>query len=144
MTAWIVWILAALVLGGIEVATLNLVFVMVAVGAVGGALTALVGGPMVAQAVVAAVVAVGMLAVVRPVALRHLQQRGTLRTGVAALVGARAVVLERVDAHGGRIKLAGEVWSARTYDPSAVVDQGAEVDVVSIEGATAVIMAADG
>ena len=78
------------------------------------------------------------------VSLRHLQQRGTLRTGVAALVGARAVVLERVDAHGGRIKLAGEVWSARTYDPSAVVDQGAEVDVVSIEGATAVIMAADG
>jgi membrane protein implicated in regulation of membrane protease activity len=88
-------------------------------------------------------VSVAMLGVVRPVALRHLRQAPEERTGVAALVGRQAVVLERIDGHSGRVKLAGEVWSARSYDPSHAIEPGRTVDVVSIEGATAVVLDAD-
>jgi membrane protein implicated in regulation of membrane protease activity len=54
-------------------------------------------------------------------------------------VGSGAVAIERVDAHGGLIKLKGEVWSARTYDPSKVIEPGESVEVVQIDGATAVV-----
>jgi len=63
-----------------------------------------------------------------------------LTSGVAALRGREAVVLERVDEQGGRIKLAGEVWSARALDSEAAYEPGSKVDVVEIDGATAVVM----
>jgi membrane protein implicated in regulation of membrane protease activity len=62
-----------------------------------------------------------------------------LRTGTAALVGQRALVLERVDADGGQVKIGGEVWSARPYDDSDVFEPGARVDVLRIDGATALV-----
>ena len=140
---WTLWIGLALILGIIETTTLDLVFLMLAVGAVGGALAAAIGAPFLVQALVAIAVSVAMLGVVRPIAKRHLHQPITERTGVAALVGRRAIVLERVDGTSGRVKLAGEVWSARSYDGS-VIEAGASVDVVEIQGATALVFAAEG
>jgi membrane protein implicated in regulation of membrane protease activity len=63
----------------------------------------------------------------------------SLRTGTAALVGARAVVLQRVDENGGRIKLGGEEWSARSFVPDQVFEPGARVEVAEIQGATALV-----
>ncbi len=140
---WTLWAGLALILGIIETTTLDLVFLMLAVGAAGGAVVAAFGVPFVFQALAAIAVSVAMLGVVRPIAKRHLHQPITERTGVAALVGRRAVVLERVDGTGGRVKLAGEVWSARSYDGS-VIEAGANVDVVEIQGATALVFAAEG
>jgi membrane protein implicated in regulation of membrane protease activity len=140
---WTLWTGLALILGIIETTTLDLVFLMLAVGAAGGAVVAAVGAPFLVQALAAIAVSVGMLGVVRPIAKRHLHQPITERTGVAALVGRRAIVLERVDGTGGRVKLAGEVWSARSYDGS-VIEAGASVDVVEIQGATALVFAAEG
>ncbi len=80
-----------------------------------------------------------MLAVVRPIALRHLRTPAAIRTGTDALVGSGAVALERVDANGGQVKLKGEVWSARTYDPHVVIEAGRNVEVVQIDGATAIV-----
>jgi membrane protein implicated in regulation of membrane protease activity len=140
---WTLWVGLALILGIIETTTLDLVFLMLAVGAAGGALVAAIGAPFLVQALAAIAVSVAMLGVVRPIAKRHLHQPITERTGVAALVGRRAIVLERVDGTGGRVKLAGEVWSARSYDGS-VIETGASVDVVEIQGATALVFAADG
>jgi membrane protein implicated in regulation of membrane protease activity len=136
---WALWVAFAVVLGLVEVTTLDLTFLMLAAGAAGGAAAALVGTPVAVQVAVALVVAVAMLGVVRPVALRHLRTPAATRTGVAALVGSDAVALERVDAHGGRIKLKGEVWSARAYDPGLVIEAGKSVEVVQIDGATAVV-----
>jgi len=136
---WAAWLGLAVVLGIVEVTTLDLTFAMLAVGALAGALTGLVTDNFVVQALVALVVAVGMLAVVRPVALRHLRTPVETRTGVAALVGEQAVALERVDARSGRVKIKGEVWSARTYDPSQVIEPGRNVEVMQIDGATAVV-----
>jgi membrane protein implicated in regulation of membrane protease activity len=87
-----------------------------------------------------AVVSVALIAVVRPIAARHLSQRPQLATGIEALKGRQAVVLERVDGSGGRIKLAGEVWSARSLNTELTYEVGQEVDVVEIDGATAIVM----
>jgi membrane protein implicated in regulation of membrane protease activity len=136
---WVAWLGLAVLLGIVEVTTLDLVFLMLASGALAGALAAGVGVPFVLQVVVALVTAVAMLGVVRPVALRHLRTPMSSRTGVAALVGAKGVVLERVDAHAGLIKLAGETWTARSFDPHTAIEPGRAVDVMQIDGATAVV-----
>jgi membrane protein implicated in regulation of membrane protease activity len=136
---WIAWIGLAVVLGIVEVTTLDLVFAMLAVGALAGAVTGLVTDIVLLQALVALVVAIGMLAVVRPLALRHLRTPLAIRTGTAALVGQHGIVLEPVDGQGGRVKLKGEIWSARSYDPHHTIEAGRHVEVMEIDGATAIV-----
>ncbi|MDQ1030405.1 membrane protein implicated in regulation of membrane protease activity [Streptomyces umbrinus] len=138
--AWVWWLIGAVGLGIPLVVTAMPEFGMLAVGAVAGAVTAGLGGGVVLQVVVFATVSVALIAVVRPVATRHRSQRPQLATGIDALKGKQAVVLERVDGSGGRIKLAGEVWSARALDTGRAYEVGEEVDVVEIEGATAIVM----
>ncbi|GAA3369659.1 NfeD family protein [Streptomyces sannanensis] len=138
--AWVWWLIGAVALGIPLVLTAMPEFGMLAVGAVAAAVTAGLGGGVVIQVLVFAVISVALIAVVRPVATRHRSQRPQLATGVDALRGRQAVVLERVDASGGRIKLAGEVWSARALDASQSFEPGQQVDVVEIDGATAVVM----
>ncbi|MGW2559556.1 NfeD family protein [Streptomyces sp. NPDC001514] len=138
--AWVWWLIAAVGLGIPLVLTAMPEFGMLSVGAVAGAVTAGLGFGVVAQVVVFAVVSVALIAVVRPIAARHSSQRPQLATGVDALRGRQAVVLERVDGNGGRIKLAGEVWSARSLDTERAFEPGEQVDVVEIDGATAVVM----
>jgi membrane protein implicated in regulation of membrane protease activity len=136
---WVAWLGLAVVLGIVEVTSLDLVFAMLAVGALSGAVTGLATDNVILQVLVALAVSLAMLFVVRPIALRHLRTPHAIRTGVAALIGEHGVVTEQVDSHDGRIKLRGEVWSARTYDPSHVIQAGKNVEVVSIDGATAVV-----
>ncbi|MFE7037607.1 NfeD family protein [Streptomyces sp. NPDC057621] len=138
--AWVWWLIGAAGLGIPLVVTAMPEFGMLAVGAVAGAVTAGLGGGVVLQVVVFAAVSVALIAVVRPVAARHRAQRPQLATGIDALKGKQAVVLERVDGSGGRIKLAGEIWSARSLDASLTYEVGREVDVVDIEGATAIVV----
>ncbi|MEV7994376.1 NfeD family protein [Streptomyces sp. NPDC086077] len=139
--AWVWWLIAAAGLGIGLVITAMPELGMLGVGAVAAAATAgIFGGDAVFQVVVFAVVSTALIAVVRPIANRHRAHRPQLVTGVDALKGRQAVVLERVDGSGGRIKLAGEVWSARALDTGHVFEVGEQVDVVDIEGATAIVM----
>ncbi|MFD7020744.1 NfeD family protein [Streptomyces sp. NPDC059161] len=138
--AWIWWLVVAAGLGIPLVLTVMPEFGMLAVGAVAAAIGAALGLGLVAQVLVFVAVSVALIAVVRPIAARHRRQSPQLATGVEALKGRQAVVLERVDARGGRIKLAGEVWSARTLDENEVYEPGRQVDVVEIDGATAIVM----
>jgi membrane protein implicated in regulation of membrane protease activity len=135
--AWVWWLIAAAGLIVVEVLTLDLVFAMLAAGAAAGAAVSAAGvGAQIAAAVLVALA--GVLGV-RPVALRHLRNTPELRTGTAALVGRHCVVLDRVDGRGGQVKLAGEVWSARAYDETKVFEPGADVQVLEIAGATALV-----
>ncbi|MGW1748106.1 NfeD family protein [Streptomyces sp. NPDC002092] len=138
--AWVWWLVGAAALGIPLVVTAMPEFGMLAVGAVAAAVMAGVGFGSVAQVLTFVVVSVALIAVVRPIAARHSAQRPQLATGVEALKGKQAVVLERVDGSGGRIKLAGEVWSARSLDAGSAYEVGQEVDVVEIEGATAIVI----
>ncbi|MER7760023.1 NfeD family protein [Streptomyces sp. NPDC097619] len=138
--AWVWWLIGAVGLGIPLVLTAMPEFGMFSAGAVVAAITAALGGGVVAQVLVFVVVSVALLVVVRPVANRHRSQRPEFASGVDALRGRTAVVLERVDDGGGRIKLAGEIWSARALDADTTFEPGQQVDVVEIDGATAVVM----
>ncbi|MCT9083921.1 NfeD family protein [Streptomyces fulvoviolaceus] len=138
--AWVWWLVGAAALGIPLVVTAMPEFGMLAVGALAAAVAAGAGGDIVVQVLVFSVVSVALIAVVRPIAVRHRAQRPQLVTGIDALKGKQAVVLERVDSAGGRIKLAGEVWSARSLATDRAYEVGQEVDVVDIEGATAIVM----
>ena len=133
------WVIGAGVMAVGEMLTLSFFLGPVAAAALVAALAALVGAGLALQIIVFIVVAVGSIGVLRPVARRHLKIPSQLRTGTAALVGRQAEVLERVDARGGQVKLAGEVWSARSYDEDEVLEPGARVHVMEIEGATALV-----
>ncbi|MCD9142376.1 NfeD family protein [Streptomyces albireticuli] len=140
MDTWVWWLVAAVGLGIPLVVTAMPEFGMLAAGAVAAAVTSALGGGAVAQFVVFAAVSVALIAVVRPIANRHRDRRPELATGVDAIRGRQAVVLERVDGQGGRVKIGGEIWSARSLDTERSFDPGQQVDVVEIDGATAVVM----
>jgi membrane protein implicated in regulation of membrane protease activity len=139
MDDWVLWVVAAGALAVGEMATLGFFLGPLAVAALVAAVVALAGGALAIQLVVFILVAASSVAVLRPIARRHLHTPAKLRTGVAALVGSRALVLERVDAHGGCVKIGGEVWSARAYDEDEVMEPGTRVDVLKIDGATALV-----
>ena len=122
-----------------EIATLGFFLGPIAVAAVLAAVVALVGGGLAAQWIVFVAASIATLLVLRPIARRHLRTPAQIRTGTAALVGARALVLERVDGNGGQVKIGGEVWSARAYDEDEVIEPGARVEVMQIDGATALV-----
>jgi membrane protein implicated in regulation of membrane protease activity len=131
--------IAAGVLAAGEIVTLTFVLGPLALAAIVGALVAVAGGGVVLQVLAFALAALASLLVLRPVARSHLRQPAALRSGTAALAGATAVVLERVDGHGGRVKIGGEVWSARAYDEDRVIEPGVRVVVLEIKGATALV-----
>ncbi len=141
--AWAAWLIAALVLAGVEMMSLDLVLLMLAVGAAAGAVTAALGAPFVLDMAVAAIVSVAMLGAVRPSVVKRLHAGPSLTTGHAALVGRTGVVVTSVDDETGQIRLAGELWTARAYDPDMVLEPGTKVSVFEIDGATAVVYPAD-
>ncbi len=139
MDAWIVWLIVAVVLAGAEAASAGLLLIMFSGGALAASLAAAMGAGVVGSAAVFASVSIALIAFVRPVAKRHLYQAPQERSGTAALIGTQAVVIEAVDGSNGRIKLAGEIWSARTLDEDARFEPGEKVAVFEIDGATAVV-----
>lgn len=139
-TQWLWWVAAALVLGLVEVASLDLVFVMLSVAAIAAAAAAGLGASFTVQVLVFVATAALLLAVLRPVALRRLKPAGPgQRTNAAAQLGRRAEVLAEVSERSGRVKLAGEEWSARSAQPGAVFPVGHVVEVTAIDGATAIV-----
>ena len=136
---WIAWLTAAAALGVAEFFTLTLAFGLLAAAAVVAAVVAGLGGPLLAQVLAFAITATTGLLIVRPIARRHMTHPPVVREGSDALIGKKAVVMEEVTAVRGLIKLSGEEWSARAFDEYQVIPVGALVDVMEIEGATAIV-----
>ena len=139
MESWLAWLVLAALLGAAELMTATLAFGLLAVAALAAAIVSGVGLGLPVQLGAFAVTAGVGLGVVRPLAARHIRQPAVLRSGTAALVGRAATVVEQVTAHGGQVRIGGEVWSARSYDESRVIPAGSAVDVFAIEGATALV-----
>lgn len=142
MGAWILWLVAAC---GLGVAEMHQGGFYLAPFAAGAALAGVVSllGVGVPLAIVVFLVASGIVfATLRPVARRHRSLPPSIRTGAAALIGRRAIVLERIanDEGVGCVKIDGEVWTARSFDEDQVFDPGERVEVVEIRGATALVM----
>jgi len=139
MESWLAWLVLAALLGAAELMTATLAFGLLAVAALAAAIVSGLGLGLPVQLGAFAVTAGVGLGVVRPLAARHIRQPALLRSGTAALVGRPATVVEQVTAHGGQVRIGGEVWSARSYDESQVIPVDSTVDVFAIEGATALV-----
>jgi membrane protein implicated in regulation of membrane protease activity len=139
MGSWIVWLVLAAVLGVAEIMTTTLAFGLIAVGAVVAGVVGVAGAGLPFQLIAFGVASAAGLGVVRPIAVRHIKQPPLLRTGTSALVGRSAKVVEEVTDDGGKVRIGGELWSARPYDESQVIPVGSSVDVFAIEGATALV-----
>ena len=138
---WEAWLGLAVLFGVLELISMDLFLVMLAGGALVGAVTALLGGPPGLQVVLALVSSVALLGVIRPPVVRRLHSGPDLKTGADALIGKRATVLREL-AYGtpGRVKIGGEEWTAEPYDEDDRIEPGELVDVVQIKGATAYVL----
>jgi membrane protein implicated in regulation of membrane protease activity len=140
MPAWVLWAIVAVLLAVGEIFTPGLFFLgPIALAALASTVVAALGGAIWLQIVVFGVGSFAAVGLLRPIARRHLTMPHAIRTGTAALEGAKAVVLQRVDGRGGLVKIGGEEWSARSYTPDEAFDVGTEVEVVQIQGATALV-----
>jgi membrane protein implicated in regulation of membrane protease activity len=140
MSAWIAWAIFAALLAVGEIFTPGLFFLgPIALAAVAASIAAAAGAAVWAQILIFGLGSFAAVAVLRPIARRHLTMPHAIRTGTAALEGAHAVVLQQVDGRGGRVKIGGEEWSARSYVPDEVFEAGSEVEVAQIQGATALV-----
>jgi membrane protein implicated in regulation of membrane protease activity len=136
---WIAWLIAAVALGVAEAFTLTLAFGLLAAAALIAAIVAGVGGSLLLQVLAFAITAGVGLVIVRPIARRQMTHPSLVREGSYALVGKKAMVIEEVTGTQGLIKLSGEVWSARALDEDQVIPVGTAVDVMEIDGATAIV-----
>src|SRR3954469_3403493 len=141
MDAWVVWAVIAVALTVGEVLTVSFYLFPFALGAIGAAVAALVGGGSTLQALTFVLVTALSLGIVRPIARRHISMPPALRTGTAALVGRTAVVVEDIcnDDARGAVRLDGEVWTARAFDEDELIPVGRRVTVMDIKGATALV-----
>ena len=138
--AWAIWLSLALLLGVAEVLSLDLVLIMLAVGALAGAgVAVLAPGLWWLQILVAAAVSVGMLALLRPTLLARVRSMPGYRSSTAKMVGSSGVAVSEISREGGEIKVEGQTWTARPYSAEMVIAKGTEVEVYEIDGAIAVV-----
>ncbi|MGI8305788.1 NfeD family protein [Saccharopolyspora hattusasensis] len=137
----LVWLIAGVVLIVAEVISGELVLLMLGLAAMGAAGAAALGVPLGVDAAVFAVLGLGLIFVARPALKRRLNRGIELKTNVEALIGKKAVVESTVDATSGRVRIDGDVWSARAFDGTQVLETGQTVMVMDISGATAVVWA---
>ncbi len=138
--SWLIWVVAAVALAIGEVLTPGLFFLgPVALAALVAAVASLLGAGAIGSFLVFLVCSVASLALLRPIARRHIRMPSLSRTGTDALVGRKGIVTARVDAVGGRVRIGGEEWSARSYLDGEVFAEGQTVAIIQIEGVTALV-----
>jgi len=139
---WVIWLIAAGILGVGEMHQGGFYLAPFALGAAIAAIVSLLGAGAAVSAVVFVAASAIVFATLRPLARRHRQLPPSIRTGAAALIGRPAIVLERIANNEGVgcVRIGGEVWTARSYDDDEVIDAGERVEVVEIRGATALVM----
>jgi membrane protein implicated in regulation of membrane protease activity len=139
MDAWVVWLIVAMLLGLAELLSLTLYLALGSAAALVATLVAAVGLGAPFQFVAFAVTALLLIVFVRPLGEHALRKAPVMRSGTAALIGRDALVLAEITRHTGRVRIGGEEWTARPYDSSMVIPEGATVEVFAIEGATALV-----
>jgi membrane protein implicated in regulation of membrane protease activity len=141
MEAWVIWLIIAGVFAVAEVLTFSFGLGLIAVAAAAAGVAGALGLPVSVQILIFAAASAAGLGVIRPLAVRHMRRPPALRSGAAALVGREGVALTEVTRHAGLVRIGGEEWSARPYAPDlgVAIPAGASVDVLAIEGATALV-----
>lgn len=138
--AWAAWLGAVAVFGVAEMFSLDLIFLMLAIGAMGGLVAGLLSAPVALQVIVAMGTALATLTLIRPKLVTRLHAGPDLKLGTGRLVGTQGVVTAQISGTEiGRVRLSGDVWSAAPYDEHLVIEPGQTVEVMEIRGATAYV-----
>lgn len=138
-SAWLMWLGVALAMAAVEAVTVDFVFIMLAVGALAGAIASFLGAGFPLSALIAVAVAVGLLFTVRPLLRRRLQpNRDNHDIGTRSVVGLTGFVVEPVSDSAGLVKVHGDLWSART-DVRTTLPLGSSVHVIDLNGATLLV-----
>ncbi|MGH3908997.1 MAG: NfeD family protein [Pseudonocardiaceae bacterium] len=135
----VLWLIAGVVLIAAEVLSGDFVLLMLGTAALAAAVSSALGAPLWVDVLVFGTISVALVTLARPMLRRRLHAGIELRTNAEALIGGSAVVVTTVDASGGKVKLRGELWSARAFDETQVLKPGQAVTVMDISGATAVV-----
>ena len=137
--SWAIWLSLAFLLGVAEIMSLDLVLIMLAVGALAAAGVAVLAPSLWwLQILVATAVTVSMLLLLRPTLLAKVRNMPGYRSS-AKMVGSSGVALSQIDRSGGEIKVDGQSWTARPYSSDVVIEQGTEIEVYEIDGVIAVV-----
>jgi membrane protein implicated in regulation of membrane protease activity len=143
MEPWVVWVVAAVVLVIVEATTTAFVAIYFGFAALVTAAAALVGLPVALQLVVFGLVSVGSMVLTRPALRRAAGRTASIRTGVDAMQGRIGVVVRPIaELEPGQVKVGGETWTARSFYDGESIPQGARVEVVRVEGVTALVISA--
>jgi membrane protein implicated in regulation of membrane protease activity len=138
--AWAIWLSIAFLLAVAEVLSLDLVLIMMAVGALAGAGVAVVAPDLWWLQILSAVaVSFGMLMLLRPTLMAKVRNMPGYRSSASKMVGSTGLAVSEITRGGGEIKVDGQSWSARPYSSDLVIEQGTEVEVFEIDGAIAVV-----
>jgi membrane protein implicated in regulation of membrane protease activity len=138
--SWAIWLSLAFLLGIAEIMSLDLVLIMLAVGALGAAVVALAAPSLWwLQILVATAISISMLLLLRPTLLAKVRSMPGYRSSTAKMVGSSGVAVSQIDKSGGEIKVDGQSWTARPYSLDVVIEQGTEIEVYEIDGAIAVV-----
>ena len=138
--AWAIWLSIAFLLAVAEILSLDLVLIMMAVGALAGAGVAVVApGLWWLQILTAVSVSFAMLLLLRPSVMAKVRNMPGYRSSASKMVGSTGVAVSEITRGGGEIKVDGQSWSARPYSSDLVIEQGTEVEVYEIDGAIAVV-----
>ena len=138
--SWAIWLSLAFLLGIAEIMSLDLVLIMLAVGALGGAAVAVFAPTLWwLQILVAAGISILMLLLLRPTVLAKVRNMPGYRSSAEKMVGSSGVAMSQIDKTGGHIKVDGQSWSARPYSSDVVIEQGTEIEVYEIDGVIAVV-----
>jgi membrane protein implicated in regulation of membrane protease activity len=136
----VIWLIAGVLLAVAELFTLDFVLIMISAGAFAAAAAGLAGVPVPIQGLVFAVVSALGLFAVRPAIKRRLHRNAEPAVmGVEAIEGSQATVIEQVAEGRGMVKIGGELWQARPYDSTQVLEVGSSVQVIEVKGATALV-----
>ena len=138
-SAWLMWLGVALAMAAVEAVTVDFVFIMLALGALAGAIASYFGADFVISAPIAVAVAVGLLFTLRPMLRRRLRPtRDNTDIGPRSVVGQTGFVVEPVSESQGLVKMHGDLWSART-DVRTTLPLGSPVHVIDLQGATLLV-----
>jgi len=138
--AWAIWLSLALLLAVAEILSMDLVLIMLAVGALAGAVVAVIAPDLWwLQVLVAAGVSIAILALLRPTLIERVRRMPGYRSSADTMVGSSGRAISQITNDGGEIKVAGQSWTARTMGPGQVIDSGEEIEVYEIDGAIAVV-----
>jgi membrane protein implicated in regulation of membrane protease activity len=143
--AWAIWLSLAFLLAVAEIVSLDLILIMLAVGALAGAGVAAVAPDLWWLQILAAIsVTIGMLLVLRPTLMAKVRNLPGYRSSTAKMVGSTGFAVSEISRSGGEIKVDGQSWTARPYAADLVIEPGTEIEVYEIDGAIAVVYPKDG